>query len=266
MNFQELLGIPQKGLQNYWQSSGRETERVTDISFLARNWAGHTYLSRIYESRFSYGESIAAVTGLSQQHSCRYSSISGLHRYQPDSHCHIMLPTLSGIVSAVSNGGEIMLQTIPNYNKLYSQSGIRLTMSANGRCYWGHNNPGRYDECCRHYFLINGNECSNQGTIEGIHYLNKWTNLYRPIMGKHTTVAVVTVRLKYEAGWRSIILSSWWNMWTYRSRNGDLNLECRDMQRLLSGGWMLFRMEQLGTPDGVGDVCGAGDSLVLNII
>ena len=92
-----------------------------------------------------------------------------------------------------------MLQTISNYKKLYSQSGIRLTMSADGRCYWGIN-PGHYNQCCRHYFLINGHECSDPGTIEGIHYLSKWTNLHRPIMGKHTTVAVVTVRLKYEAG------------------------------------------------------------------
>ena len=73
-------------------------------------------------------------------------------------------------------------QTIPSYNKLYSSSGLRLLMSADSRSYY--HDSGSYDPCCRHYFNINGGACTDPGTIEGINYLNKRTNLHRPNLSK----------------------------------------------------------------------------------
>ena len=77
----------------------------------------------------------------------------------------------------------IILQTIPVYNKIYETSGVSVMMSYDARCYYGHGN-GNYDACCRHYIKFNGNECTTPGTIEGINYLNKNTNLHRPNLSK----------------------------------------------------------------------------------
>ena len=75
------------------------------------------------------------------------------------------------------------VQTIPTYNKIYNASGISVMLSYMARVYIGHGNDN-YDNCCRHYIKFNGNECTTPGTIEGINYLNKNTNLYRPNMSE----------------------------------------------------------------------------------
>ena len=53
-------------------------------------------------------------------------------------------------------------------------------MSYEGRSW--HKNT--WAPCCRHYIKFNGNECTTPGTIEGINYLNKNTNLHRPNISK----------------------------------------------------------------------------------
>ena len=55
------------------------------------------------------------------------------------------------------------MQILPDFTKLYTSSGLRMTLSADGRNYKG--SAGEAD-CCRHYFTINGQECQNPGTIE----------------------------------------------------------------------------------------------------
>ena len=78
------------------------------------------------------------------------------------------------------------VQVLPDYTKLYASSGLRLTLSADGRNYRG--SAGEAD-CCRHYFTINGQECQNPGTIEGTHVTETQDVTYhRPFMCKSSSI------------------------------------------------------------------------------
>ena len=91
---------------------------------------------------------------------------------------------LSQVLMSVIKLIVAFIQIIPVYNKIYEESGISVLMSYDARCWWGHGDSTNYAQCCRHYIKFNGNECTTPGTIEGINYLNKDTNLHRPNLSK----------------------------------------------------------------------------------
>ena len=78
------------------------------------------------------------------------------------------------------------VQILPDFTKLYTSSGLRMTLSADGRNYKG--SAGEAD-CCRHYFTINGQECQNPGTIEGTHVTEvQFGTFHRPFMRKSSRI------------------------------------------------------------------------------
>ncbi|XP_067931283.1 collagen triple helix repeat-containing protein 1-like [Watersipora subatra] len=63
-----------------------------------------------------------------------------------------------------------------SYRKLYTNSGLRLSLSCGARA------KTDSEECCRFFFVINNADCSTPGPIEGVISMNVNSNIHRPIL------------------------------------------------------------------------------------
>ncbi|XP_067930638.1 collagen triple helix repeat-containing protein 1-like [Watersipora subatra] len=71
---------------------------------------------------------------------------------------------------------EGLVWDLGNYHKVYTNSGLRLSLSSDARIFTSS------EECCKFTFAINNVECSTPGPIEGIVSVNVYINLHRPIL------------------------------------------------------------------------------------